>query len=213
MTSKKILIVDDNPFDRDLLAKALQRKAGLECLTVASGEECLALLARETIDLILMDIMMPGELGPALLVKIRETYNPIILPVIMVTSKSDTSDIVQCLHLGANDYITKPVNFDVALSRISTHLTLAEVSKDMGRLQEIEALDAIITTYNHEINNPLAIALASLERAQLDAATVERIRRALWRVADIVKKIDALNQKRTHEYIAYRGSKKMLKIS
>ena len=78
------------------------------------------LVETEPIDLILMDIMMPGEFGTQVLSKIREKFNTIELPIIMVTSKADVSDVIECLRIGANDFIAKPVNFDVAVSRIST---------------------------------------------------------------------------------------------
>lgn len=82
----------------------------------------------------------------------------------MVSSKSQDSIIVNCFKAGANDYITKPINFEIALTRILNHLKLAEAIKDRVKLQELAALNAMVTTYNHEINNPLTIALGRMAK-------------------------------------------------
>lgn len=210
---KVILVVDDSEFDRGLLVKALSRKGSFTIAQATSGTESLDILKNRRIDLILMDIMMPGTFGSEVLVKIREQYNPIELPVIMVTSKSDTYDVIQCLQRGANDYITKPVNFDVAISRISTHLKLAELSREMSKLKEMVALDAMITTYNHEINNPLAIAVGCISSLESEnSKNVERLKTAVWRIAEVVKKIREVTLKREAEYGNYAEGAKFIKI-
>ncbi len=156
---------------------------------------------------------MPGVHGTEVLKKIREKFNPIWLPIIMITAKSEASDVVSCLQKGANDYITKPLNFEVAVSRISTHLKLAEISHEMSRLKEMAALDAMITTYSHEINNPLAIAIGCLNTSLLDdEVAVEKLKSSLWRVADIVKKIRSVTEQKEAEYQEYAGSGKMVKM-
>lgn len=213
MSQFKVLVADDNELERNILLKALARKGNLATIEAHSGEQCLEILDQEQVDLILMDIVMPGIHGTEALKKIRERFNPIQLPVIMITAKSEVADIVSCLQNGANDYITKPVNFEIALSRISTHLRLAQVSKEMGKLKEIAALDALITTYNHEINNPLAIAIGCLNGPLLkDEKTVEKLKTALWRVADIVKQIRAVTDKKETEYEDYAKSGNMVKV-
>lgn len=213
MKNKTILIVDDSEFDRSLLVKALSRKGSYNALQADSGDKCLKLLEEQKIDLILMDIMMPGTNGTQVLQKIREKFNPIDLPIIMVTSKSETADVVGCLQNGANDYITKPVNFDVAVSRITTHLKLADLSTEMAKLKEVAALDSMIATYNHEINNPLSIALGFATSAKLkDEESIKKLNEALWRIADIVKKIESVTEKKQVEYESYVHNVKMIKL-
>lgn len=213
MSNKTILIVDDSEFDRKLLVSALAKKGGFQAIEANSGDECLEILTKQAVGLILMDIMMPGTFGTQALLKIREIFNPIELPIIMVTSKADASDVIGCLQSGANDYITKPVNFDVAVSRITTHLMLAEISHEMTRLKKMAALDAMVTTYNHEINNPLAVAIGCLDAPLLeDEVAVEKLRSSLWRVADIVKKIRSVTEQKEAEHQEYVGSSKMIKV-
>lgn len=213
MNSKSVLIVDDSEFDRGLLQNALKRKAGFAIFEANNAEQCFETLKAQSIDLVLLDIVLPGLDGNKILSKIREHYNPIELPIIMVTAKSEDSEIVSCLRNGANDFITKPVNFEVAISRISTHLKLAETSLAMSKLKEIAALDAMITTYNHEINNPLAIALSCLNDSHLkESSAIEKLKSSLWRIADVVKKIREITEKKETEYGDYVGSTKMFKI-
>lgn len=210
---QSILIVDDSQFDRDLLAKALARRGRFRILEANSGDQCLEILATQQVDLILMDILMPGTIGTQVLLKIRERFNAIELPIIMVTAKADPEDVVGCLQTGANDYISKPINFDVTISRILTHLKLAELSRKMSKFQEMAALDAMVTTYHHEINNPLTIALGSLnELSDPNSQSATRLRSALERIADIVKKIRKITDKKEAEFETYVGSTKMVKI-
>jgi len=208
-----ILIVDDSDFDRKLLSSALGRKGDYLFEEAKSGLECLEFLAVNKVSLVLLDIMMPGSPGDQVLKKIREKFNAVELPVIMVTGKSDASDVIECLQNGANDYITKPVNFKIAVSRIETHLRLADISEKMAHLKELAALDGMIATYNHEINNPLMIALGLVEGSDLSRAAVrEKLKTSLWRIADIVKKIKEVGDKKEIEFQDYRSDTKMVKL-
>lgn len=210
--SKTILIVDDSEFDRNLLAGALSRKTDYTIFQANGSDQCLEIIQSQKVDLILMDIMMPGTFGTQVLKIIREKFNAIELPIIMITAKADATDVVGSLQLGANDYITKPVNFDVAISRISTHLKLAEVSQEMGRFKEMAALDAMIAAYNHEINNALTVAIGYLHPGDLNQNR-EKLSTSLWRLADIVKKIKSLSEKKEIEYQPYAGQNKMVKLN
>jgi DNA-binding response OmpR family regulator len=213
VSKKYILVVDDSDFDRQLLVNAITKKSNFHTLEANSGERCLELLETENVSLILLDIMMPGAFGTQVLMKIREKFNAIELPIIMVTSKADASDVISCLQSGANDYITKPVNFSTAVSRMTTHLMLAEISNKMAHLKEMAALDAMITTYNHEINNPLAIALGCLNAPLLkDEQSVEKLKSALWRIAGIVQKIREVTNQKEAEFEAYPKTGKMVKL-
>jgi len=116
-----ILVVDDLPANRDLMVRRLER-SGFNVLAAASGPEALELVRRGSIDLVLLDIMMPGMTGIDVLRTLRATRSTASLPVVMVTAKTDSEDVVEALSLGANDYVTKPVDYPVALARIHAHL-------------------------------------------------------------------------------------------
>src|ERR1700704_3203711 len=112
-TLGSLLIVDDDEYNRDLLCRRLERK-GYEASAAASGKEALTLIRQSAFDLVLLDIMMPELDGIAVLKTIRETYTATQLPVIMVSAKDESDDIVGALSLGANDYVTKPIDFPIA---------------------------------------------------------------------------------------------------
>src|SRR4051812_10653934 len=116
-----LLVVDDNESNRDALSRRLGLK-GYGVRMAASGAEALTLVATEAYDLVLLDVEMPGMSGFDVLSQIRESRSSTQLPVIMVTARTDGPDIVEAFRLGANDYVTKPIDFPVALARIGTHL-------------------------------------------------------------------------------------------
>jgi len=136
-----LLVVDDDESNRDLLSRRLERK-GYRVQTAAGGAEALALIYRGSFDLILLDVEMPEMSGLEVLSQIRKIYSSLRLPVIMVTGRSDSEDVVKSLSLGANDYITKPVDFPVAVARISTHLSLKWTEEALLKSEERYALAA-----------------------------------------------------------------------
>jgi diguanylate cyclase (GGDEF)-like protein/PAS domain S-box-containing protein len=115
-----LLIVDDNELNRDSLSRRLIRQ-GYLVETAADGEAALARAAAA--DLVLLDVEMPGLSGLEVLSVLRQTHSQTALPVIMVTARTHGDDIVEAFRLGANDYVTKPIDFPVALARIRTHLS------------------------------------------------------------------------------------------
>ena len=117
-TEPLILVVDDNQENRDVLSRRLQRH-GYKVTTAVDGPGALQLLKETPCDLVLLDVMMPGMNGVEVLGKIRETQSPTQLPVIMATAKDQSTDIAQALNLGANDYVTKPLDFVILLARIT----------------------------------------------------------------------------------------------
>jgi len=116
-----ILVVDDLPANRDLMVRRLER-SGFNVIAAASGPEALEVVGRGNIDLVLLDIMMPGMTGIDVLRTIRMSRSSAALPVVMVTAKTDSEDVVEALSLGANDYVTKPVDADKLIDLIATHL-------------------------------------------------------------------------------------------
>ncbi len=210
----KILIVEDSDIDRFMLTQVLKKKGHI-VVGLPSGEKIFESIETEKPDLILLDVLMPGLKGNEILHAIRAKYSAVELPIIIVTSLNETSALVEFLYLGANDFIRKPVDVEVALVRIGTHIKLTELTRERVRLKELEAINAIVTTYNHEINNPLAIAMGSLSNLQEkfpEEKNLERIDRALWRIADIVKKILKASQDTNLNFQPYDGETKMVRI-
>jgi len=113
-----ILVVDDHRDIRDLLGRFL-RKHGMRTSIAASAAEGRKHLRSSAIDLIVLDVMMPGEDGLAFARKIRETED---IPLILLTALTEETDRIIGLELGADDYVTKPFNARELLARIKTVL-------------------------------------------------------------------------------------------
>jgi len=131
----KILIIDDNELNRDMLARRLERH-GYMAITAENGKFGIDLIKKNNFDLVLLDIMMPDINGLEILKFLRKHFSTIQLPIIMVTARSDSEDIVQALELGANDYISKPIDFPVALARIKTQVEMKNMEKELKKSSE-----------------------------------------------------------------------------
>jgi sigma-B regulation protein RsbU (phosphoserine phosphatase) len=119
----RLLIVDDMPVNIKMLGNSLQHE-GYQIFFAVSGEEALELATRHKIDLILLDIMMPGMDGYQVCraLKLKERAKDI--PVVFLTSKTEKEDIVRGFEAGGVDYITKPFNAAELSARVRTHLEL-----------------------------------------------------------------------------------------
>ena len=113
----RLLVVDDIADNRNILARRFQKR-NFEIVEADCGMTALELIAANSFDAILLDVMMPDMSGLEVLRRIRSVCSPEALPVIMVTANNQTADVVEALELGANDYVSKPVEFAVALARV-----------------------------------------------------------------------------------------------
>ncbi len=117
LDDRKILVVDDDPKNVFVMASILEA-CGAEILEAQDGETALELLKKEAIELILIDIMMPVMDGHQVIRIIREKEGFKDIPIIVVSAQSRRSDREQCMAAGANDYITKPVDYDNLIQKI-----------------------------------------------------------------------------------------------
>ena len=161
----RILIVDDIADNRTILGRRFQRR-GFEIAEADSGRGALEMIARETFDVVLLDVMMPDMNGLEVLRRIREKHTDVQLPVIMVTGKTESQDIVEALTAGANDYITKPVDFAVALARVSTQVRSRQAEEHVRRANEAlsranEELERRIAERTEQLRDALAEAQAA----------------------------------------------------
>ncbi len=118
----RLLVVDDDEDNRNVLSRRLARE-GFSVAVAESGVETLAAVEAEPFDLILLDIEMPGMSGFEALTLLRQSHPATQLPVIIATARHDRKDIILALSLGANDFVTKPLDFPVVLARVRTHVS------------------------------------------------------------------------------------------
>jgi diguanylate cyclase (GGDEF)-like protein/PAS domain S-box-containing protein len=137
----RLLVVDDELMNRDMLSRRLER-AGFAVDVAADAREALERLQRAGVELVLLDSMMPGMSGTDLLRLLRGTYTQTELPIIMVTALSDSQRVVEALNMGANDYITKPIDFSVALARIQSQLGRKRAEDSLRSSEQRYALAA-----------------------------------------------------------------------
>ena len=144
----RLLVVDDVEDNRRVLTRRFVRR-GFEVDEAEGGLRALEMIEAGDYDLILLDIMMPDLSGTDVLRRVRETRSQTELPIVMVTAKSESSDVAAALDAEANDYVTKPVDFPVCLARVNAQVerkrhadkdrnAAAAIKADNSRLAEAE---------------------------------------------------------------------------
>ncbi len=121
--SGKILVVDDTPSNIQSLAATL-KPAGYQVLVATNGQQALDVMAKVRPDLILLDIMMPVMDGFEACAQIKANSDWHDIPIIFLTAKTETADLVKGFELGAVDYVSKPFNAHELMARVHTHLTV-----------------------------------------------------------------------------------------
>ena len=138
-TVPRILAVDDNKQNLDLLTRAL-RAAKYEVITAQDGPTALNLVESAAVDLVLLDVMMPGMSGYEVCEKIRANERTRLLPVVMLTALRDVSDRIRGIASGADDFLSKPFNREELLTRVKSLLRIKSL------YQELESKNRLLRT-------------------------------------------------------------------
>ena len=131
----KVLVVDDQPPNVRLL-EAILTPRGYDVLTASSGEQALEVIAAEDVDLVLLDILMPGIDGYEVCRRIRDQVDTAYLPVVMVTASGDEQK-VKALEAGADDFLSKPVNQSELLARVASLARIKDYQDTIKRQSTI----------------------------------------------------------------------------
>lgn len=157
-TNPTVLFVDDTPDNLELLGFALKKKP-INMLTATSGKECLEIAERELPDIIVLDIQMPEMDGFETLRRLRANHKTDKIPVIFLTaSKRDPQSISEGILLGAEEYLTKPIDVDELLARVRS---IYRVSLMERELEKVKA--RFMAMLVHDLRSPLAAIRASVE--------------------------------------------------
>jgi len=163
-TPPQILIVDDNPENLDILEARLARH-GYEILTARDGEEALAMAREKRPDLILLDIMMPKLDGIEVCRRLKADRSLPFMPIIMVTARADSKDIVHGLGAGGDEYLTKPVDQAALVARIKSMLRIKGLHDTVQeQAARLEAQAAELTEWNRTLEQRVQQQVAQLER-------------------------------------------------
>ncbi|MCZ0900032.1 response regulator, partial [Microcoleus sp. HI-ES] len=129
----KVLVVDDEPINIQVIINSLSL-ANYEITQASNGLEAVNLIESGfKPDLILLDVMMPQMTGYEVCREVRKKYSPLEMPILMLTAKNQTTDLVEAFNLEANDYVTKPFIKKELLARINTQIRLAKLNAAYGR--------------------------------------------------------------------------------
>jgi adenylate cyclase len=169
----RILIVDDNETNRDILVTRLSTH-GYELSQAADGEEALEAAKAQLPDLILLDVMMPKLDGVEVCRRLKNDPTMPFMPIILVTAKADSKDIVIGLEAGADEYLTKPIDQLALVARVKSVLRLKELH------DQVRAQAADLASWNKTLEARVEEQLGEIER-------VSRLKRFLApQVADLI---------------------------
>jgi len=135
--SKRLILVVDDTEDNRIILEHFLENAGYEVALASDGMKGLEAAQALRPAAILLDVMMPGMTGLEVLSKLRERPEMVNLPVIMVTARSESRSIVEALHSGASDYVSKPIDYDVLIARLETHLSLARLQDELVEANQL----------------------------------------------------------------------------
>jgi DNA-binding response OmpR family regulator len=218
-TKGKVLIVEDDKSYAEILKRVII-KNGYEINLAHDGKEGLELSTEWKPDVIIVDWMMPGMSGIELISKLREHPELKFSYIIMLTARVETEDKIAGLEAGADDFITKPVDFGELIARIRVGFRMKKLQTEIAELQHESALLEMARTLGHEINNPLNIIYLALElinRAFKEdnpdkekiKENLNRIYQASERIKEIVNKLISLRKPTFKEYV---NGKRMLDL-
>jgi two-component system sensor histidine kinase/response regulator len=201
----KILVVDDQPINVRLLEKKLQR-SGMSVISAFNGPEALAVVEKTVPDVILLDIMMPGMDGLEVCRRIKEMPRLRDVPIIFITAKTSKEGKIEGLGMGASDYITKPIDLDETVARISTQLRIQEqyranleLSERLADSRKRAAVAQVTEGIAHNLNNLLGVVVGYVDLLKNMTTSNERtqrsfdqLERAVGRMVAIVRELTTI---------------------
>ncbi len=163
-TGRTILVVDDDPGVIQILEANL-RHANFEVLSAVNGIQALAKASSERPDLILLDVVLPDLDGLDVCWRLKQSRQTSQIPVIMISAKVESKDIIAGIAVGAEDYITKPFAPAEVVALVEAHLRRAEQEKNVNRLSGLPSSPQINTEINALIgqNKPLAVMYVDMD--------------------------------------------------
>jgi adenylate cyclase len=163
-TPPRILIVDDEPMNLDILQTRLAVH-GYEILTATNGEEALAVAIAQRPDLILLDIMMPKIDGIDVCRRLKADASLPFMPIILVTAKADSKDVVAGLEAGAEEYLTKPIDQAALVARVKSMLRVKALHDTVQeQATRLEAQSRRLADWNQTLEQQVQQQLSELER-------------------------------------------------
>jgi signal transduction histidine kinase len=202
-----ILVADDDqPNVR--LVESILRSHGYAVLRAYDGEEALRRVSEDRPDLLLLDVMMPNLSGFEVCRRLRERHETRLLPIVMITALNALEDKVQALDLGADDFLSKPINRTELLAKVRSILRVRALQEEVERqTRELEAAnrellgiqrfkESMTQMVVHDLKNPLAAIMGNIQLMQLQRArmTPTRLQELLQRTQDSARQMARMIQ-------------------
>lgn len=163
-TGKHILVVDDVPAVSDFLAAILSSE-GYKVTCLNCGEQAIEYVSQNEVDLILLDVMMEGIDGFETCRQIKSDNIARHIPVIFVTAKGDTQDVVEGFQVGATDFLVKPLRKEDVCARVQTQLKVREFIQaqqaQIIQAEKLASLAELMGEFSHELETPIGIILTA----------------------------------------------------
>jgi len=163
----RVLVVDDQPRITGLMSQLLSIR-GYDVTTAANAEQAEAEIRRQAPDLILSDVMMPGKSGYELCRSLKENVATRLIPFVLITGLSDSSDRVRGIEAGADDFLNKPVLAEELIARVKSLLRLKEFT------DELETADSVLCTLGLIVEGRDPYTEGHCERLSVRAADLGR---------------------------------------
>jgi DNA-binding response OmpR family regulator len=180
MRSLRVLVVDDDPDVGRLATFSLERIGGFRVQLVTNGDDALAAVARETPDVVLLDVMIPGTDGPSILRALRRLPAAATLPVLFITATSSAAECARLVALGGAGVIAKPLNVSELPKRVRAMVEGAGVH-DAAAMTQASSVDDALTAAREAFKRRLRDKLDELDRLSATGAW-ESLRRLAHRL-------------------------------
>jgi len=205
MAVPKILVVDDQPINVQLLKRKLERE-NMTVATAYSGRDALELIAADKPDLILLDVMMPEMDGIEVCQRLQANDETKTIPIIFITARTSKEGKIEGLGVGAVDYITKPIDLDETLARVQTQLRFVAINRELvdlqrrlGESRRSATIGAVTQGIAHNLNNLLGVVIGYVdlikayhEKPELVKKNAQHLEDAVNRIVSIIKQLTNL---------------------
>lgn len=209
---ERVLVADGDLASVRILSRFLT-ELGAETVSCASGADCLAEIEQDDFSMLFIEVVLPEISGLDVLTTLRNRYDPIELPVVIVTTNKNKELGARAIDQGANDLIFKPLKSPAAIATIYRRISAQQQHRQRLQKARSEIIKSTISTYNYEIKNTLSAAFAELQIARLsnDSITLSRVSKALNQISGVVRKIEELGPGDVEE-TGYLLGEKLLRL-
>lgn len=204
----EILLVDDSSFIHKLVKEQLLDT--YSCSSAMDAIHALEMLKNNRYDLVLTDVNMPGMSGIEFC-KVLKAGEYKDIPLILMSSESNSNTVINGVAAGANDYLIKPFNKEELLVRLDTQFSIIDTRRERDSLAKLETAKALIVTMSHEVNNPLLIAMTKISNiienkkkkfslCENTKSELVKVENTLERIKEVMVKIRKIEAVETSNY-------------